>query len=187
MSQFLILPPFQRQGHGRKLLLAIYTYAIKGYKEQKSLIGYNALQNVEEKTYEPRECYEVTVENPGDEFQLMRNKVDVEVCGPIFKAAKRKADEKEGETFEEFKARAKPLTKLSDTQLRKCFEVLWLKHLNDNVNTTQNDRNELKLFIKKRLYSEYDMEGAFEDHKERKEKLEELCEGEIDEYKVLLK
>ncbi|KAF0979971.1 hypothetical protein FDP41_001124 [Naegleria fowleri] len=186
VSQFLILPPFQGQGHGRKLLLAIYTYATKGFKEQKAVVGYNAL-SFDEKTFPPRECYEVTVENPGDDFQTMRTKVDLEVCAPLFKAAKRKADETERETFEDFKKRAKPITKLSDGQLRLCFEILWLKSLNENVNTTNEERNEFKLFIKKRLYREYDMEGAFEDDEERKEKLEELYQEQVNEYKVFLK
>lgn len=72
ISQFLVLPPFQRQGHGRKLLRAVYTYANKGYKEPRSQIGFNALESTEQKTYEPRECYEVTVENPGDDFSALR-------------------------------------------------------------------------------------------------------------------
>lgn len=55
VSQFLILPQFHRQGHGSKLLKAVYEYA----KQTK--------------------CLEVCVEDPSDEFQTMRDTVDVKL------------------------------------------------------------------------------------------------------------
>ena len=105
------------------------------------------------------------------------------MCAPLFKSAKRKEDETDRETFAEFRKRVKPITKLSDAQLRTCFEILWLKSMNDNVNTTEEERQEYKLFVKKRLYQQYDMEGD----DQRKDKLEELFEEEVNEYKRLRK
>jgi len=55
--------------------------------------------------------------------------------------------------------------------------------MNDNVNTTEEERQEYKLFVKKRLYQQYDMEGD----DQRKDKLEELFEEEVNEYKRLRK
>ncbi|KAL9651212.1 hypothetical protein ABK040_008283 [Willaertia magna] len=185
ISQVLILPPFQKQGHGRKLLHAIYRYACKGYKENISVVGYNALD--ENKTYEPRECYEITIENPSEELHTLRTKVDIEICTPLFKGATRSINDTTGEkeTYEQFRKRVKPLTKLSDTQLRTCFEVLWLKHLNENVKTTKEERNEYKLFVKKRLFHQCDL-SVIENVKERKEKLEELYNEQIEEYRMYL-
>lgn len=57
ISQMLILPPFQKLGIGTKMVENIYTY----YHSQKNVI-------------------DITVEDPSDDFQRMRNFVDSRLC-----------------------------------------------------------------------------------------------------------
>lgn len=52
ISQFLILPPFQRQGHGTRFLEAIYNNR-------------------------PKNTLEICVEDPSDEFQMLRDRLDL--------------------------------------------------------------------------------------------------------------
>lgn len=52
ISQFLILPPFQRQGHGTRLLQTIYNN-------------------------KPPKTVEICVEDPSDDFQKMRDRLDL--------------------------------------------------------------------------------------------------------------
>ncbi len=54
ISQFLILPPFQKQGHGKELYTFLYNYFL------------NDIQ-----------VHDITVEDPNDDFQSMRETCDV--------------------------------------------------------------------------------------------------------------
>lgn len=57
ISQMLVLPPFQKLGIGTKFLETIYNF----YQSQKSVV-------------------DITVEDPSEDFQRMRNFVDARLC-----------------------------------------------------------------------------------------------------------
>lgn len=57
ISQMLVLPPFQKLGLGTKFLETIYNF----YQTQKNVI-------------------DITVEDPSEDFQRMRNFVDARLC-----------------------------------------------------------------------------------------------------------
>lgn len=67
ISQMLVLPPFQKLGIGTRMLEVIYNF----YRCQKNVI-------------------DITVEDPAEDFQRMRNFVDARLCLklPLFKADK---------------------------------------------------------------------------------------------------
>ena len=69
ISQFLILPPFQKRGLGKVLLEAIYEVAMKD-----------------------KLCSEITVEDPSDDFQNMRDSFDIRLIlsKGYFKAFKKR-------------------------------------------------------------------------------------------------
>ncbi|KAK5083730.1 histone acetyltransferase 1 [Lithohypha guttulata] len=64
VSQFLLLPPYQKSGHGSQLYQAIYNEVI-------------ADQTI----------YELTVEDPSEEFDQLRDSCDWKVLEPQFRAA----------------------------------------------------------------------------------------------------
>jgi GNAT superfamily N-acetyltransferase len=56
VSQILILPPYQRKGHGQRLLELVYKLALDVH------------------------CVEVTIEDPSPAFQFVRDLTDIALC-----------------------------------------------------------------------------------------------------------
>lgn len=123
IAQFVILPPFQRNGHGGRFYDALYTYILSDSKIQ-----------------------EITVEDPSDEFQDMRDKQDIirlKISG-IF-------NEKE------FKPPipylwildAQKKSKISLNQFFRCIEIALLERLNIR---DEKAYKEYRLQIKQRIY-----------------------------------
>lgn len=122
ISQMLVLPPFQRMGLGAQLLCSIY----KHYIPQSNVL-------------------DITVEDPNDEFQHLRDYVDACRC----KSLKAFSSEnlKKGFT-EEMAVEAKKVLKLNKKQARRVYEILRFQ-----VTDTSN-KEEYKAFrldVKKRL------------------------------------
>ena len=67
ISQALVLPPFQRAGHGAALLRAAYDYCIRTHPSDKLV--------------------DIAVEDPSENFTQLRDKVDTENCWKAFPKA----------------------------------------------------------------------------------------------------
>lgn len=126
ISQFLILPPFQRKGIGRKLLETIYTH-------------YQAQENV---------C-DITVEDASEDFQRLRNTIDCRLLKdlPAF------APEKLKMGFNvEMANQAKEKFKITPKQSRTIYEILRLGVTNT---MSHAEYKAYRLEVKKRLNMAY--------------------------------
>ena len=130
VSQVMILPPFQKQGHGAQLLQTFYNTC-----------------------YSRSEVKDITVEDPSESFQRVRDFVDAKNCLNLscFQSDKIHqgfCDDMVQETREKFK--------LSKMQTRRIYEILRLKAT--NVNDKEQYRN-YRLDIKKRLNAPFQKNG----------------------------
>jgi len=126
VSQVLILPPFQKQGHGARLLQTVYNYC-------------NANSKV----------VDIAVEDPSDGFTMLRDIVDARNClaqfpKDFFASPKRYTRDVE--------AALQGKLKLSRSQCRRVFEILQ-RHLLTKGDDQQ--AKDYRLFIKKRLIQPY--------------------------------
>lgn len=122
ISQMMILPPFQKLGVGTKFIESIY----------------NMLAN------EPK-VIDITVEDPSNDFNRIKNYVDIKLCQKLSSFAPEKL--KNGfkkEMIEE----AQQMVKVNKRQARFIYEILRLK--NTNINNAAEYRA-YRLDVKKRL------------------------------------
>jgi histone acetyltransferase 1 len=126
VSQMLILPPFQRQGLGVNLLRTIYTH-YRGDTKVK----------------------EITVEDPSDDFELLRDYVDARDCMKLPSYSVENL--KNGFSDKMLEETSKQL-KMTKRQARRMFELLRLRSINVN-----NDKEfkEYRLDVKRRLNIPY--------------------------------
>jgi histone acetyltransferase 1 len=161
LSQFFILPPFWRQGHGFRLLNIIYS-AI-------------------EKT-----CVEICVEDPTDQFQQLRLTVELAIANRnhLFDFHKHDVRAKywtlTKETLEEL-ARQTRFTKNSIRRLHEIFKYEAL-----GPAPTDDETKAYRLAVKSRLFSRYEDELEAMEAEERKAKLKEMYECTLEENKKLL-
>ncbi|PAA78932.1 hypothetical protein BOX15_Mlig020729g3, partial [Macrostomum lignano] len=107
ISQFIVLPPYQRRGHGCRLLEAFYS---------ESLADPAVL--------------DITVEDPVDTFQRLRDFVDCRRL--LFEAPELFANPVAlANGFTETMATvARERLRLNKRQARRCYEILWLRCTN---------------------------------------------------------
>ncbi|XP_076455980.1 histone acetyltransferase type B catalytic subunit-like [Babylonia areolata] len=122
LSQFLILPPFQRQGHGAVLLQAFYNDVVP-----RSLV------------------IDITVEDPSEDFQRLRDFVDARNCMSLTNYQPDYLLEGFHPAMAE-EARTK--LKLNKRQARRVYEILRLK-ITDENNTSMY--RQYRLDLKRRL------------------------------------
>ena len=121
ISQFLILPPFQKQGHGRRLYQMVF-----------------------DKLRRDPEVHDITVEDPNDGFQDMRDKCDVE------RMLKEKALAGVSLPLKlSHFAKVQQKFKLSKMQSVRCSEMVFLKRIN---RSDQNAFRKYRLYLKGRIY-----------------------------------
>ncbi|XP_037951975.1 histone acetyltransferase type B catalytic subunit [Teleopsis dalmanni] len=126
ISQMLVLPPFQKRGVGTHLIETIYKF----YQAQKTVI-------------------DITVEDPSDEFQRLRNCIDARLCKDLKSFSKEqllKGFSKEMIT------EARETLKINPRQCRKIYEILRLMHTNIY---NEEEYKDYRLDIKKRLNAVY--------------------------------
>ncbi|KAJ2724829.1 histone acetyltransferase 1 [Coemansia sp. Benny D115] len=155
ISQFLVLPPFQARGHGSELYAHIYR-----------------------RTCASPECRELTVEDPSEAFDDMRDRNDLRtllgakafdgLCAPVASA--------------EIDALARRF-KLSRRQLTRCLEIVLLRSL-DKKNAAAYAA--YRLFVKRRIYAQNSDQMAAMDAGERKIKVAEAYAAVEDDYYRIL-
>jgi len=171
ISQMLIFPPHQRQGHGKQLLKTVYQY----FKTQTNVL-------------------DITAEDPAEEFVALRDYVTVDFCRsmPIFSRESMKAT---GELTKEMIEQVRQEWKLSPAQTRRVYEIILLSYT--NVNDEQEFRK-YRLAIKVRLYQliKACKRGPIEDPafrqlvtdgEKRKRFLEDAFRSTIEDYNEILK
>ncbi|KAM9945140.1 hypothetical protein ACTFIT_003392 [Dictyostelium discoideum] len=132
ISQYLILPPYQRMGHGKYLFNSIYQY----YKTNDGFYG---------------PIYDITIEDPADEFNLLRNYVDLKniMDEKLFDNVILDLNANNKSVFEEI--RKKLLIPYKQSKL--CLEIyLFSKFLGTPNSDTKY--KEYRISIKKRLYKQ---------------------------------
>jgi len=126
VSQMLILPPFQRRGHGVRLLEAV----------SKQYMGNS-------------EAIDITVEDPSDDFVRCRDYIDCKNCMELDVFAKEKLLKGYNKEMHEV-AFAK--FKISKQQSRRVYEILRLR-ITDTEN--EDAMREYRLNVKNRLNIPY--------------------------------
>lgn len=122
----LILPPFQKLGLATQLVETIYKF----YQCQKNVV-------------------DITVEDPSEDFQRLRNFVDARLCLELKSFAR---DEIKKGFNKEMVREAREALKLNPRQVRKVYELLRLYY------TNVHDEKEYKVYrleVKKRLNAVY--------------------------------
>ncbi|KAG0171964.1 histone acetyltransferase 1 [Apophysomyces sp. BC1034] len=156
ISQFLILPPFQDQGHGSKLYRTVFDI----FAARKDVI-------------------EITVEDPNQEFSDLRDKCDMRYLlehhafddlppVPVQRSDIRKIKKK---------------FKLTDRQTQQCVEMYLLSKLNKMDATEYKN---YRLQVKRRLYMPYVDAMKDLSPEDRKEKLHNAYKGVEEDYHRIL-
>jgi len=129
ISQVLVLPPFQNMGLGANLLKAIYHEYVK-----------------------QEDVKDITVEDPSEDFQRLRDFVDAENCSKLPSFSKENL--KKGFSSEMVKE-SREKFKINKKQARRVFEILRLKatNLSDPA-----DYQSYRLMVKNRLNIPYKKE-----------------------------
>jgi len=135
ISQILILPPYQRNGHGKYLLNSIYNY----YKSNDSIYG---------------PVYDITVEDPADQFDSLRNHVDLSNIKEhgLFNNVQMDIStlKNNSQLFENIRKQLLIPIK----QAKICFEIfLYSKFI--GTSKSNQDYKDYRIHIKKRLYKQY--------------------------------
>ncbi|KAM8705516.1 hypothetical protein ACLKA7_009902 [Drosophila subpalustris] len=126
ISQMLILAPFQKLGLATQLVETIYKF----YQSQSNVV-------------------DITVEDPSEDFQRLRNFVDAKLCMEL-KCFKR--DEIIKGFNKEMVREAREALKLNPRQVRKVYELLRLYYTNVN---NEKEYRAYRLEVKKRLNAVY--------------------------------
>jgi len=122
ISQVLMLPPYQREGHGAKLLKAMYDHSISN-----------------------NDVYDITVEDPSDNFTRLRNFVDAKNCSDLmcFQPAQLKLG-----FDKEMVKEARERLKITALQARKIYEILRLRATDIS---NPEEYKQYRLDVKRRL------------------------------------
>ena len=133
ISQFLVLPPYQNKGIGKKILNAIYG----------SYIGRN-------------DCIEITVEDPSDDFMCMRNLYDARLLmnEGYFEEFKQheiitSSNIQKYKLSKEKREQIHMKLKLTHNRIDMCYELIKYAHLDK---TDSEAIRKFRLDVKKRLY-----------------------------------
>ncbi|KAL8561912.1 hypothetical protein ACOMHN_046702 [Nucella lapillus] len=126
LSQCLVLPPFQRQGHGAVLLQTFYNRVTPG-----------------------ADVVDITVEDPSENFQRVRDFVDAQNC---MRLTNFQPDYLLEGFHPAMAEEARTKLKLNKRQSRRIYEILRLK-ITDESNSSM--LRQYRLDMKKRLYKPF--------------------------------
>jgi histone acetyltransferase 1 len=159
LSQFIILPPYQREGHGSRFYDVIMQYYL-GVPEVR----------------------EITIEDPSEDFSDLRDKHDVRRLrrDPEFSALSLEGVVKEKLSTEALRKRSK----MPMRQFLRCVEMQLLKTLSPNDSKKRHKM--FRLLVKGRIYKQHVDVMAQLDRLERIDKLDETFHHVKDDYNRLV-
>ncbi|KAJ2570515.1 histone acetyltransferase 1 [Coemansia sp. RSA 1807] len=156
ISQFLVLPPFQGQGHGS----ALYSYI------HAMVLGNS-------------DYADLSVEDPSEAFDDMRDRNDMRYLLKHNAFAHIKGARVEQSAISELQHKHK----LSRRQMTRCIEMALLKMIKS---VKSQEFGEFRLFVKRRIYAQnMDLLQAL-DPDERKQKVAESFAAVVDGYRRVL-
>jgi len=159
LSQFIILPPYQREGHGSRFYDVIMQYYL-----------------------EIPEVCEITIEDPSEEFSDLRDKHDMRRLkrDPEFSALTLEGVVKEKLSTEALRKRSK----MPVRQFLRCVEMQLFKTLSPNDSKKRHKM--FRLLVKGRIYKQHVDVMAQLDRLERIDKLDETFHHVKDDYHRLV-
>uniref|UniRef100_A0A7S2UQD9 Histone acetyltransferase n=2 Tax=Attheya septentrionalis TaxID=420275 RepID=A0A7S2UQD9_9STRA len=212
ICQAVILPPYQRAGHGKSMFQAVYDIASGTYESKlRSLNQHKKSNGMQD------EIVEINVEDPAPAFVCLRDRIDFELLKksmrtktPLLPSCYSGTDVMHQSFFTplsetdtvEIGARGR----ITPRQVQIAFELLQLDALEQEMDqrgkgdtqdkascasSLQKTRKTLekryRLMVKKRLLKIHREElGGYSDNKEKQAKLNELYEETFERYITLL-
>jgi histone acetyltransferase 1 len=158
LSQFLILPPYQREGHGSRFYDAIVQYYLGS-----------------------PEVREITVEDPSEEFGDLRDRRDMLRLDEDADFHKVKLADVVSKKFPLKEVRLH--AKMPERQFLRCLEMKLFQGLNVKE---KRQYKQYRLIVKGRIYKQHSDVLAQLDRLERIDKLDETYHHVEDDYKRLL-
>ncbi|CAF1580242.1 unnamed protein product [Rotaria magnacalcarata] len=126
ICEMLILPPYQRKGHGRRLLTAIYEDLRTNSRVQ-----------------------DITAEDPSDEFVALRDLVSLELCHKYLPDLfSKESILKTNRATKEVIDKAREVCKLTKQETRRVHEMCLLQSINHNGD---KQMRRFRLLVKQRL------------------------------------
>jgi len=167
LAQFVILPPYQGSGHGSTFYSLLYLYLL-----QRADIA------------------ELTIEDPSEAFQDMRDKVDYRtlVAADVFKGVEPSASASwKEETRREWKLATRQFARVLEMALRaQLFESMQGAGKKNNRKEEQEKEKKYRLLVKERLFRQnYELLADME-NREKRETLQSTYDSIMDEYDRLL-
>lgn len=158
-AQFLVLPPYQQGGVGSRLYESIFEWAIKR-----------------------PDVAELTVEDPSEAFQELRDKCDLR------RAIREKALDGIAPPIDaDWAAKTQRRLKLADRQFSRVLEMSVLRSIQAKKVIDDKEMRAFRLLVKERLYRiNKDVLMQLDDRGERRAKLADAYRGVVDEYESLL-
>ncbi|CAF3074615.1 unnamed protein product [Rotaria sp. Silwood2] len=163
--EMLILPPYQRKGHGRRLLTAIYEDLRTNSRVQ-----------------------DITAEDPSDEFVALRDLVSLELCHKYLPDLfSKESILKTDRVAKEMIDKAREVCKLTKQETRRVHEMCLLQSINHN---DDKQMRRFRLLVKQRLLEllEFDRHNKIElvDEQNRKIYITYQYEVDFEHYKNIL-
>ncbi|WWC68781.1 histone acetyltransferase type B catalytic subunit [Kwoniella pini CBS 10737] len=167
LSQFVILPPYQNQGHGSKLYSTLFSTMLSR-----------------------SEVAELTVEDPAEAFEDLRDRNDLRflikqdiISDPLFNIVGLGNDKDKINQRIEWEKNIRKKYKIAKRQFDRLLEMLLLKELNQ---LNENQVKQYRLHVKARLFRfNYEMLSQMTPQ-ERKDALAKTYESVIEDYERIL-
>jgi histone acetyltransferase 1 len=181
ICQALVLPPFQGQGHGQRMMQCVYDVVHEKYTG-----AYDSDQNI----------VRVNVEDPAPGFVAMRNKADMKLLAdhpewwPSSRTNLDIVDEAFFSSIPEAEAvQLSARAKITPHQIHIVNELLKLQALQSFDSSKEREELErrYRLLVKRRLNKDYGEEmGAYSTKDQKKEFLAKLFDEQFAHYETLL-
>ena len=183
ICQALVLPSYQRQGHGKRMMQCVYDVMHGKYEGAYSDVNQKIIQ--------------INVEDPAPGFVALRNKVDMKLMAenqewlPASKRSLAITDAQFFVALTETEAIASGAhAKITPRQIQIVNEVSKLQSLNvhsDNANNKEELERRFRLMVKRRLNKEHREDlSSYPTKDEKKAYLAKLFEEEYEAYQRLL-
>ncbi len=201
ICQALVLPPYQRQGHGKQMMRYVYDYAHGRY--DNTLKSVRLKNNDTSKQMVAREIVEINVEDPAPGFTRMRDAIDFERLQGLMTDHEKVKSILKPYCDSDFillpDADAKTvasIAKITVGQIQIAYEIYKLRQLKERTSQLCKDKDaeqveELKkkyrLMVKKRLnqLNKEDI-GSYGTKEEKKARLGGLFEESYNRYEHIV-
>ncbi|XP_014663140.1 PREDICTED: histone acetyltransferase type B catalytic subunit-like [Priapulus caudatus] len=148
VSQMLVLPPHQQQGHGTRLLRAVYADLASR-----------------------ADVLDITVEDPSEDFQRVRDYTDSKICAKLDCFAPEKL---QGGWCEEMAKTVREKTRINRKQARRVYEILRLR--TTNVHDAA-DYRAYRLDVKNRLNKPFSRDKMYAERMQKAFSTEEVAQA----------